>query len=642
MNIDSFKENITFFFNESQKRIETHNPRKYERIPKDTHNCLLLLYKFLQDDQNIKVLKNYDRSKEIESIPPLGYLCKSVLDRFQKIDAMIQTAKQFVERGITDPFGEDPIVSFYSRHHGVDIEEFLNPSLIYLLNAVDVLKHLEGHNKTLIVLGPNGSGKTSLANYLKKVDAHVKVIPASKPIRTKASGNISFKSSIDNYNEYLYNGSDHSNDLMQTLITGMCNEHDNIARAYMETKIKEKETIYEKVKKIFDDFFDVTLDNSEFASKELCAKKEPMLPYKFNNMSDGERTAFFYIATVIAAPAKSFIVVDEPENHLNPAIYNKIWDRLIETRKDCQFIFITHTMDFVSARSNYEIVRIEKFVYPDKFNFEFLGDSIENIRSENILEVVGSRKPILFCEGDKTGLDYCIYECLFGNKFTIIPTGDCSSVKRSVEACNLHASLYSIQSAIGIVDSDLKSEEETKRLMEKSIYTLKLNEIEMLLVDENVIRAVLNRAFKSEDEIEKYKDSFFRIIDERKQYIIKRLTKTIIDEKLNNTNIDDAENTTKEQFKTHLNSLFTSIDIDKIWDDCERKITRMINEKNYDEALRYCCLEHGEIVKGLGNRMVNDYMNIALGLIRTDSALSQSIRNKYFKDIDAYLIASST
>ena len=75
-------------------------------------------------------------------------------------------------------------------------------------------------------------------------------------------------------------------------------------------------------------------------------------------MSDGERAAFFYISTVVAAPNQSFIVVDEPENHLNPAIYNKIWDRLIEIRTDCQFIFISHTMDFISARSNYELVKI--------------------------------------------------------------------------------------------------------------------------------------------------------------------------------------------------------------------------------------------------------------------------------------------
>ena len=79
-------------------------------------------------------------------------------------------------------------------------------------------------------------------------------------------------------------------------------------------------------------------------------------------MSDGKRVAFFYISTVVAAPDRSFIIVDEPENHLTPAVYNKTRDKLIEIREDCQFIFISHTIDFVSARSNYELVKIKNFV----------------------------------------------------------------------------------------------------------------------------------------------------------------------------------------------------------------------------------------------------------------------------------------
>lgn len=637
MDIDRFKANVTCFLNESIKLVGNHTVQLNDRILAKSNATCQFLIDFLNDESNISILKKYDECKDVKSLPPLGFLCKSVLDEFQKTDELFQSVLTNIENGTVDVWNNDPVTAFLIRGNKY-VSDVLNLKFETLLNALNVLKHLEGHNKTLIILGPNGSGKTTLANHLRTIDNHVKVIPASKPIRIKNNYKVNFQTSIDNYNESLYSGNDSDSDIIQSLITGMCNEHDDIARNYYDTDRREKTTIYQRVKQIFDSFFDVSLDNSAFSSKELCAKKENMPAFRFNNMSDGERAAFFYIATVIAAPKQSFIIVDEPENHLNPAIYNKLWDRLIESRIDCQFIFITHTMDFVSARSNYELLKISKFEYPDKFDFEFLGDSIENISSDNILEVVGSRKPILFCEGNKTGLDYSIFESLFGEYFTIIPVGGCPTVKNSVEACNLHAHLYGLQSAIGIVDSDLKSEEEISSLMEKKIYTLKLNEIEMLLVDDDVIKAVLNRAFKSEDEIEKYKDSFFRKIDERKQYIVKRLTKTIIDEKLNHTIIDDAKYTTKEQFKTNLNSIFTSIDIDKIWDDCERKITRMINEKNYDEALRYCCLEHGEIVRALGNRLVDDYVNIALGLIRTDSTLSQSIRNKYFKDIDAYLI----
>ena len=359
-----------------------------------------------------------------------------------------------------------------------------------MLSAFKVLKHLEGHRKTLVILGANGSGKTSFANYMKNLDTHVKVIPASKPI--KADGYIPsiYNSTLSNYNDEVYRGGPLKKDLLQKLIIGMCSEHDDIARKFLDTKYKEGDSTYEKVKKIFDDFFEVKLDNSAFSAKKMRAKKETGRPFEFNNMSDGERAAFFYIATVVAAPNQSFIIVDEPENHLNPAIYNKIWERLIETRKDCQFIFISHTMEFVSARSNFELVKINNFVYPDKFEFEFMGDTLENIQADLVVEIVGSPKPILFCEGSKNGYDYKIYECIFGEKYTVVPTGNCTSVERSVEACNSHANVYAIQSAIGIIDSDLKSVEEIERLKAKKVFTLKCNEIEMLLIDETIFKGL--------------------------------------------------------------------------------------------------------------------------------------------------------
>ncbi|MGV2389311.1 MAG UNVERIFIED_CONTAM: hypothetical protein LVR29_16845 [Microcystis novacekii LVE1205-3] len=44
-----------------------------------------------------------------------------------------------------------------------------------------------------------------------------------------------------------------------------------------------------------------------------------------------------------------------------------------------------------------------------------------------LLEIIGSRKPILFVEGDKKGLDYFIFSHLFKD-YTVIPHGGCSDV----------------------------------------------------------------------------------------------------------------------------------------------------------------------------------------------------------------------
>ena len=376
--------------------------------------------------------------------------------------------------------------------------------------------------------------------------------------------------------------------------------------------------------------------NISFSDKKIKAKKENQPSFEFNNMSDGERVAFFYIATVIAAPEKSFIIVDEPENHLNPAIYNKIWDRLIVERNDCQFIFISHTMEFINCRSNFELVKIKNFVRPNKFEFEFLGDTLENIHPEFVVEIIGSRKPILFCEGSKTDYDYKIYENLFGDEYTVIPTGNCTAVENSVDACNMHPSTYSIQSAIGIIDSDLKSDEEINRLKSKKVFSLKCNEIEMLLLDEMVFKKVLNQVYKPETEFDRFKVAFFNKLNERKEHIIKRLVKTQIDEKLRSSIIDDKNNKTKDEIKNNLNNIFSSLDVENLWNVCDAKITDIITREDYERALCYCCLEHTEIIVGVTKRFVNDYAAIALGVLGENKELSAQIKTKYFSDINSY------
>ena len=579
---------------------------------------------FLGDQKTIAVLeknglKDFDQS-------PLGSICKPLSERLKNIAAYLDN---FVQ---TDVIKSEYLqsISFYQN-----IDRYLNEAALErMVSVIDVLKHLDGHSKTLIVLGPNGSGKTSFANHLKNYDSHIKVIPADKPI--KASGYIPsiYNTSLDGFNQELYNPRNESlsADILQKLIIGLCSQHDNVARKYLDTGEKGDST-YQKIKEIFEMFFDVKLDNSAFANKEIMAKKGDLEPFKFNNMSDGERVGFFYIATVISAPEKSFVIVDEPENHLNPAIYNKIWDKLLDLRSDCQFIFISHTVDFINARTNYELATIKNYSYPNSFEFEFLGEDINDISPNLIVEIVGSRKPILFCEGGRNDYDYKIYEKLFGEKYTVIPTGNCSTVINSVSTCNLHASRYTVQSAIGIIDSDLKSNDEINCLKNKKVFVLKCNEIEMLLLDEIIFKKALLHVYKNESEFDQFKKEFFEKLKTRKTFIVKRLVKTQIEEILRKSVIDDNRNETKEMISSNLRQIYESIDVEDLWNKSTRIIDEFISKSDYDAALSYCCLEHNEILKGIGCQFVHDYSTIALGLLENDTVLKAYIRQKYFPEV---------
>ena len=637
LNLGNFNTKILEISAEANNLLTVMSNPTHMAILNDFIDAFNVLVEFVEDDKNINVL-NESEIKNDTDIQPLDNISKNILLKLQEIELLLKKEIFDYLRPENNPSQDGTRVAVRQIHNSRELDSLKNKikdqGFKNILSAFNILKHLHGHYKTLIILGPNGSGKTSLANHIKGVDNHVKVIPASKPIMATGYMPSIYNTTIENFNNEIYAGGILKEDLLQKLIVGICSEHDSKARKYYDTGVKEGDTTYEKVKRIFDDFFEVKLDNSSFGDKKIKAKKGGAPSFDFNNMSDGERVAFFYIATVIAAPKKSFIIVDEPENHLNPAIYNKIWDRLIVERNDCQFVFISHTMEFINARSNFELVKIKSFVRPNKFEFEFLGDTLDSIQSEFIVEIVGSRKPILFCEGSKADYDYKIYENLFGNGYTVIPTGNCASVENSVDACNMHATTYSIQSAIGIIDSDLKSAEEIERLRAKKVFSLKCNEIEMLLLDEAIFKKVLHQIYKPETEFEAFKVAFFNKLNERKQHIVKRLVKTQIDEKLRSSIIDDKNNKTKDEIKANLENIFNGLDVDALWTACDAKITDIIARKDYEEALRYCCLEHTEIIVGVGKRFVNDYATIALGVLGENQELSSHIRTKYFSEIN--------
>ena len=192
---------------------------------------------FLNDELNISVLKKYCLNSDgnIEKCT-LGLLCKNV---WEKLDEIYRLFNEYSNNHSPKIDGHTD-TGIYMPYSFQDLRRLSNKitdvPFVNLLSAYKVLKHLDGHSKTLIILGPNGSGKTSFANFLKNMDVHVKVIPASKPL--KAAGHIPniYNSSLSNYNDELYKGGVLNHDLMQKLIIGMCTDHDDIARKYMDTR----------------------------------------------------------------------------------------------------------------------------------------------------------------------------------------------------------------------------------------------------------------------------------------------------------------------------------------------------------------------------------------------------------------------
>ena len=150
-------------------------------------------------------------------------------------------------------------------------------------------------------------------------------------------------------------------------------------------------------------------------------------------MSDGEKVVLYLISQVLQAPKNGFIIVDEPEIYLHKTILNKLWNILEKQRQDCIFVYLTHDLDFATSRSTAKKVWIKSFTFPDKWEIENIP---ENVLPESLLlELLGSRKNILFCEGKKGSNDEKIYNLLFPN-YTITPVESCFSVINYTKAFN--------------------------------------------------------------------------------------------------------------------------------------------------------------------------------------------------------------
>lgn len=608
-------------------KIRIVKDRPFEAFVKNINDLII----FINENKDI-FISYFNKVDTKTQLFPFDIICGIIIQKIEdvskyKLDSYFRPMDLADDSHFIDRFNIllESNSSIYNNLY-VNLNNFLNSKLIV---AFKILKKLSDYHKTLIILGPNGSGKTSFANFLRNADNHIKVIPADKPIRAVGHIPTHYSSTLDTYSDEVFSKDCFGRELLQKLIIAICSEHDDISRDDRRTGNKTRSK-FEMIKDIFESFFDIELLDNNFSKKHIMAKKKGVAePYEFNNMSEGERVAFFYIATTIVAPSQSFILVDEPENHLNPAIYNKIWDRLIKERQDCQFIFISHTMEFINARQDFELIKIKNFVFPDKFEFESFGDSLENIDPNFLVEIVGSRKPILFCEGNKTSFDYKVYEILFGNDYTIIPAGTCNSVINHVKALHPYIEKLNNLKAVGIIDSDLKNHQDKEMLLKDSIYTLDCNEIEMLLVDEIIFKAVAEHLFQETNIFDNFKQVFFEKLKERKDHILARIIKHKIDNILHNSFIDDKKNRSKEELKSNINSIVNEIDIDHLWKEYDEELSNIISDNDFDKALRYCCLGHNEIIGGLCNRLLPDYANQALGILSVRPDLQKIIKKKY-------------
>ncbi|WEG73490.1 AAA family ATPase [Vagococcus intermedius] len=582
---------------------------------------------------------------------------KNSLDLLDEIEYILKNDfSNYVSNNTTVNFWE-LITSIYYNISTTVRTEFRSLHALYtnlynIKNQIEKIKALfiiSEVKDTIVIVGANGSGKSSFVSNLKDTSLpNLFVLPAQKYLFFSKDTHNRHDVTIDSYQDILINTNQidigkkdsGSFELSRTftypfsyLITALVKEYADITtrRHRNEDKFENKIPLWDTLETIWNELIPNISFNIDSNDRTITINKNGQ-KYDINGLSDGEKCILFYIGNILIAPENSYIVVDEPETFLNPSIYNKLWDLLILERPDCQFIFTSHTMDFINNRTNSTYVWCKEFGYPDIFEMEVLDKNID-FPMTLLTELVGSRKKILFCEGDYDSWDNQIYSKLFLDNYYVKPVKGHKDVIQYTKGYNEIASLHG-NTAFGIIDRDFFNNRAIEKHESNNILLLPYNEIEMFLLDENIINSVLKSTNSPEEctqKFENFKNEFFKKIETRKNVIILSMAKNHIDTLIEGSLVENF--TSKDGISNHISMIPTKINVDQIYNEISEKITHLLNQKDYEQLLQVCNLK-GEILNGLGNTLLDsNYAERAIKRIQLDGSLRDTLKSKYFKNL---------
>lgn len=554
-------------------------------------------------------------------------------------------------------------IQSYSNQHNWEIYKSLSDKIIinslfvgkiyYLLRAIGFV------NSNVVLIGANGSGKTTFANSIRN---HLEnsengiVIPSQKMLIFPTYSFVPiYKSAYSTYEkrqkEILDNkqtfdvgkSEDLPYDLtrkygaeMRILVSVLLGERFVRRDNYCSTIQNGDVVNTDKFRSTLDEVIDVWNNLIEHR-KLFCddsgnliikyLKKDEINEYPAYKMSDGEREIFYVVGRVLLAKESSLIIVDEPESHLHKAILNKLWDTLEQKRGDCIFIYLTHDIDFASTR-------MAKKCWLKSYTSDMLEDwdlvpiPNDEIPEALLMKILGSRKRILFCEGKEKSLDRQIFEVLFPN-YTITPVSTCKDVINYTKAFNRISKKYA--EAYGIIDRDFRTSEQLESLKIENIFSYNVAEIENLFLIEDFVKDFAE--YKNEPcDIAGIKEKILKLFGDE----IEQQASCYVTQRINYVfNESHVKNGKKKEDVSKQFNLFTSqIQLDDWFDERVEELNEIINKEDYEKAiLRFNNKGLHKIVeKSLG---VFPYRNKAIEFLKTSETAKEILRRVFPSEIQA-------
>ena len=492
-----------------------------------------------------------------------------------------------------------------------------------------------------VLVGANGSGKSSFARQTRQIlGRNVAIISAQKIFYLTRVTNVtlgkSSRSSVWNFQnqDKLYKSEGFHNQIEQDLnnVFKSLVEEDNECRGKFYDAYEDSNPIHKPtttLQRVIDIWNKLLIHRKLIYSEGyLTVIPKQGDKYDFMYLSDGEKAIFYYIAHVLLAQEKSYIIVDEPENHLHLALVSKLWDTLELIREDCQFIYLTHNLEFANTRTNSKKIWMKSFTAPATWDMQEI-ESNKDIPQVLYMELLGSRKAILFCEGKKTSYDINLYSRLFPN-YLVIPVDGHMQVINFTRAFNASTSIHG-NYAIGIIDGDFHTEEQKTKWESEHIYCVEAQEVENILCDDILLQCAKEQFMCSEEVYEQAKGRLFSDLErEIEKQAIEYATQRI-NERLESNLL--KKEPTQESLKKSLSNLLSldGLNIDTLILERKELIQKIIDNRDYDLGIR--TFNNKGLIGKIPVMIEKDYPKKVFVMIDKHLDVLEKLRNKYFPKV---------
>lgn len=263
-------------------------------------------------------------------------------------------------------------------------------------------------------------------------------------------------------------------------------------------------------------------------SDEIIASREKGLPYSVAELSDGERNALLLASDVLTAPRGSLLLIDEPERHLHRSIASPLLSQLFRKRADCCFVLSTHELTLCEDSPNAKVLIIRSCEYYGKevsyWDIDLLADQ-NDLPGGLKLNILGSRRKLIFVEGTRGSLDEPLYNLLFPSA-SIIPKENCRHVEDAVNGIRQFTGFHHLR-AWGILDNDRRPLEDLERLRKQGLFSLHVYSVESIFYNPEIVKRVARRFAEmsgrnKEQLFEAAKSAAIKGIKEKREHLISR------------------------------------------------------------------------------------------------------------------------